>query len=279
MAVTSLDGAHDSGRALATSNPKRPLPQNEPGMSTSSSPAKKPRLQLPGTSQNSFQSQPHLQHQDQVETLAAEHNLSGLPALPTEVQEIASQYDFTPMSILSSAKMERKIGNVLDRVNKFSFTDTKAKPGVVILHAKADVASKMIGIAELAKREMEKDKGKWYQYSKIESQVTEKKRGLEGSERAVPGKTLGEWENHRQSNSGQEQTSRPDPAQQPQRDAMMIDQEQERKDDDDEEEEAFETVATTAIGPHKGGQKVRAIPIMTIYLSRVPVPVLKSIYG
>ncbi|OCL01325.1 hypothetical protein AOQ84DRAFT_393738 [Glonium stellatum] len=45
---------------------------------------------------------------------------------------------------------------------------------------------------------------------------------------------------------------------------------------EDEEEEAFETMRFESGEPRT---KVRAVPVMTIYLSRVPIPELKAEFG
>ena len=209
--------------------------------------------------------------------------------IPGEVQHLTSQYDLTSMSIISSSKMEQKIRNVLERVGRFSFSDAKAKPGVVILHAQARNASKMVTIAELSKREIEKDEGKWWQYTKIEGQVMEMNAKPRKPKPRTSGKTLANWEAEQESSNTEKphaDTEMEGAAMEPitykQPDdpgPMDLDHEEE------DEDETFETMVAPAINHRatassdNGRRKVRAVSVMTIYLARVPVPGLRELYG
>lgn len=206
---------------------------------------------------------------DRVETARVD-------SLPNEVRHLASQYDFTLMSIISSSKMEQKIRNILERLSNFSFADPTIRPGVVVLHAKVEAASKMVGIAELVKREIEKSKGRWWQYSKLEGQILEKK--TKPAQRTGGGMTLREWE-AQQIEAKEAVNTKGGSNAEPEAKDVSSDESGE------EEEAAFETMAPPptraemGILAHEGRMKVRATPIMTIYLSRVPVPGLKALYG
>lgn len=207
---------------------------------------------------------------------AGEHAILNIPS---EVRHLTTKYDLTPMSIISSSKMEQKIRNVLERVSKFSFGDAKAKPGVVILHAEAKNASKMVTIAELSKANIEKDKGTWWQYTKLEGQVMAFKEKPRKPPPTQSGRTLATWNNERKDATAvgpqadinmEESHAEPSTEEQP-IDAgggLMPEGEEE------EEEEAFEIMSAPT-----ARKKVRAVPIMTIYLARVPVPGLRELYG
>ena len=203
------------------------------------------------------------------------NNSSTNQALPAEVQHLQNKYDFTTMSILSSSKIEQKVRNVLLRVSKFDFADVKAKPGIVVLHAKADVAGKMVSIVEIAKQEIQKEKRGWYQYSKLHGEIMQLKE--KQPKRSGGGKTLAEWSmeksNTKAAAEGGQKTS--DSAEEGQKEKEAV------NDEDGEMEDAFETmVIPTGERNHaEDRKKVRAIPIMTIYLARVPVPGLKELYG
>ena len=210
------------------------------------------------------------------------------PEIPSEVQCLASKYDLTPMSVISSSKMEQKVRNVIKRISQFSFNDAKAKPGVVILHAEAQNASKMVTIAELSKRDIEKEKGKWWQYTKLEGHVMEMKEKPRKPPLGQVGKTLVVWEDEQrngaigetQANVEMEGTlTEPTSDKEPNDIVDAVTEEEE------EEEEAFETMAVPT-DDHRGAtlpgaarKKIRAVPVMTIYLARVPVPGLRELYG
>ena len=201
--------------------------------------------------------------------------------LPPEVRHLSSKYDFTMMSILSSAKINEKVEKLLLRVEKFSFADPKSKPGVVVLHAKSEVASKMVSIVQIARQEIERNNGKWWQYSKLDGQVAEVK--IKAVKRKDNGKTLEEWEKERTEGGTQGggevggETGR----------ASTEAQHGHRVVNGDEEmEEAFESMLVPKevdeVAEQSGncnGGKIRATPVMTIYFARVPVPGLKELYG
>ena len=176
------------------------------------------------------------------------------------------------MSIISSAKIEQKTRTLLTHLEKFSFADVRARPGVVVLHAKAPVASKMVSIVEIAKREIQKNKGKWWQYSRLHGQTEE----VKAKKGKAEGKTIGEWEREKEKTAEAEKN---------------LDQVEENAQDLQQaeygdEEEAFEVLEFKGRNPTmpnlehiEGRKKIRAVPIMTIYMSRVRIPEFKDLFG
>ena len=213
--------------------------------------------------------------------------------IPSEVRHLASKYDFAPMSVMSSSKMEHKIRNILERVSKFSFTEITGKPGVVILHAQAKYANKLITIAEVSKREIEKDKGTWWQYTKLEGQLMEMQIRPRKPEVEIGGKTLATWEAEqakRTSGDGGADVEMGDSVAESNindhvDDSGGVSVNRGTEERDEEVEEDFETMTVPATDPRlmdgrdNARKKVRALPVMTIYLARVPIPGLKELYG
>ncbi|KAK4695602.1 hypothetical protein P7C71_g2188, partial [Lecanoromycetidae sp. Uapishka_2] len=209
---------------------------------------------------------------------------AALPStIPAEVQHLRSKYDFTTMSILSSAKIEVKVRNVLFRVGKFSFADIEAKPGIVILHAYANCANKMVSIVEIAKGEIQKEKGKWYQYSKLEGELKPLK--MTQSKKDREGKTIAEWATEQDRTDDKAKTN--ESAEMGEEDmdtGVLAQKDMHGYQDEDDAEVAFETMKppkkhASVFSEVKEKNKVRAVPILTIYLARVPVPGLKELYG
>ena len=201
--------------------------------------------------------------------------------LPPEVRHLSTKYDFTTMSILSSAKIGDKVGKLLLRVENFSFADPKSKPGVVVLRAKSDVASKMVSIVEIARQDIERGKGKWWQYSKLDGQIAELK--VKSAKRKDGGRTLSEWQKER---AGREFQGVEEAEDETGRASTEVEHNDQLVDGDEEMEDAFETMANlkeadqeTKLSKNGSGTKIRAIPVMTIYFARVPVPGLKELYG
>lgn len=229
--------------------------------------------------EQSAQSRPNTTiDRDELTIPSSSNFLSGEPSadndsrLPAEVHHLISKYNFMSKSILSSTKMRQKIPLILEHIGHFSFSDPSAKPGIVILYSKADVASKMISIVEIIKKEVEKVKGKWWQYSKLQSRLEGVKPKNQGSGRTL--RDLGVDDKH---SSALNDSLKP---------AITKSSEGRERgevvdvDEEDEVEAAFETMALPR-RPETREQprKVRNVPIMTIYIARVPVPGLKELYG
>ena len=267
----SEDGSITKGPDQATGPHKRMRSSEYAEPNNDSASSKKPRLQQDSTIQ--------VAHKEDAQSHSAPLASTGNQYLPVEVEALSHKYDFTSMSILTSSKMEQKVRLVIERVSKFSFADVNGKPGVVILHAKASAANKLIGIVELAKREIERDRGKWFQYSKLESEVLELKLKTKQKPQHSTGMSISDWERKK---GGQEAANQPsdDAAEQAEdEDVAMTGNDggdnQEADDNDENEEPAFETM-TELLEKKK---KIRAVPVMIVYLAMVPVSELKQSYG
>ncbi len=195
--------------------------------------------------------------------------------LPPELQQLQSSYEFTSVFIIPSSKIEKSVRKLLLTLEKFSFADLKSKPGVVVLSAKAAGAAKMVSIVEIAKGAIEKDRGKWYQYSRLHGEVTPLNQ--KPSKRTDRGKALSDW-----------QTEQKRPREESSASSTMQEVEETKLggEGDNEAEDAFETMGfararepNMTTEDHEARSKVRAVPIMTIYMSRVPVPGLKDVFG
>ncbi|KAI4228998.1 MAG: hypothetical protein L6R36_001235 [Xanthoria steineri] len=196
-----------------------------------------------------------------------------LPSIPTEIQHLQGQYDISTISIVSSSKIRTKVNNLIARVEKFTFANVSAKPGVVVLQAKAASANKMISVVEIAKEDIGKRGGKWYEYSKLHSELLEYRE--KQRRRPQDGRTLAEVSSGRS-------TMEDEGAEKHGTDGG-VDGEDDLVHDggcDSDEEAAFETLQQPNVGAGVNGKsKVRATPIMTIYLACVPVPGLKDLHG
>ena len=193
----------------------------------------------------------------------SQSNMSiAIEILPAKLRHLQSKYEFTSMSIISSSKIELKVRNLQRRLEKFSFADTKAKPQVVALHAKAPVVSKMVTIVQIVKRNIENEKGKWWQYSKLHGEIMElNETGKKGREQ---GKTLLKLQKDQDTVEG----SGP----------VAGDVRVDSVDGDGDDDPTFEIMG--AEDSQSGNRKkIRAVPVMTIFMSMVPVKELKDVYG
>ena len=170
-------------------------------------------------------------------------------------------HEVTSMSILSSAHIQQKVIRVLEILATFPHVPP-AKPSVVMLHSKAPVASKMITIAEISKREIAKKGGKWFQYNRVESVLEEKKES--------PNKARGKNAKVATGEVREKETET---------EKKSVEVDKEADSESEEEAEAFETMKTPFERAIEGRPKLRALPVMTLYLSRIRIDSLRRTYG
>lgn len=113
---------------------------------------------------------------------------------------------------------------------------------MVVFTAKADVASKMISIVEIVKRNLAGEGGKWFEYIAVDAQLVEKKKQAKKKGDEEGGKEKGAVE-------------------------------------EGDEEDAFEVMKTPFERIITDRPKVRSIPVMAIYLSRVRIDDLRKKHG
>jgi hypothetical protein len=169
--------------------------------------------------------------------------------------QLMSSYTVTTMQIISSSKMSSKITRAL---SAFSFAAKEPKPNVVMLYAKAPVVAKMISVVEVVKREVERSnggKGKWFQYNRLDESMS-----------VYP----------RKPRASSQPNSNNDKSVEEQVEDMEID---EPGGEQEVEEEGFETMKTRIERMVDGTDKVRAVPVMTVYLSRVRIEKLRGLFG
>jgi len=163
--------------------------------------------------------------------------------VPAAIAGLEATHTITSINIISSSHIQQKVTRILEILATFSFVPG-SKPNIVLLTSKASVASKMISITEIAKREIAQKGGKWFQYNVIEASMVEQP--------VLPGNGKGGfWDPKKDV------------------DAMEI----------EEDESAFEPMKTPFERAIEGRPKVRATPSMSIYLSRIRVESLKKTYG
>jgi hypothetical protein len=167
-----------------------------------------------------------------------------LPSIPND---LATTHEITSINIISSTQIQKKVTQTLTTLSSYP-TIPPAKTPLVILRAKAPVASKLITIAEIAKREIGKGGGKWFQYNKLEGITVE-------VERKESPKKDGRGEAGVK-NGGDEEEGQ-----------------------DGEEGDRFEVMKTPFERSIEGKVKIRETPVMTLYLSRVRVDSLRRAYG
>ena len=167
------------------------------------------------------------------------------PLNPPSLHHLESTHDITSMHIISSSHIQQKVTRALEVLSVWP-TPQNEKPKVVKLHAKAGVASKLVSIAEISKREVGKEGGKWFQYNKVEPVMVGQKQKV-GKGKEEKGDGVGEKDDIGEE-SGEEST-------------------------------AFETMKTPWERANEGKPKMRAVPVITVFLSRVRIDGLRKAFG
>lgn len=183
-------------------------------------------------------------------------------------EELERTYATTMISIFSAAAIRRKVTRALEVLDTFDASkdtgtaeantaggagDEVKKDPLVVLHAKAKVAVKLITIAEIVKREIGEKGGKWFQYNSIGTFMEEVPANLPN----VRDRRSAANDNHKPGTNITEEAEA----------------------EEEEEGEAFETMKTPFERAIEGTPKVKAVPVITVYLSRVRVESLKKQYG
>jgi hypothetical protein len=166
--------------------------------------------------------------------------------------DIMSAYDVTTMSIISSSHIQQKVARALETLSTFPIIPS-TRPKVVVFHSKAAVATKLITIVEIAKRDIAKHGDKWFQYNKIEQVVVEHS----------------EITNKAEANVVKTRTDT----------NKFVSHAEEGGSASEEEAAAFEAMKTPFERANEEIPKVRAVPIMTIYLARGQIDSLRKSYG
>lgn len=173
------------------------------------------------------------------------------------ISELQNKYSIITTSVISSSKIQKKVNTVLSHLGHVDLFNAEDKPGVMMLHARAGDAGKMVTVIELAKRRMGEVGVAWYQYNRVyqttrqDDKIHSKgasrggRNAREANETVVEGTVMGE--------------AGPD------------------SEEESDEEEGFEPVDADlyAASQDKPSAEPKAT-YMSIFLSRVPIPELQS---
>lgn len=174
---------------------------------------------------------------------------STLPMQPHEelLQELEGKYSIATASVIGSSKINKKVTQVLSHLGHVDLFSQTSKPGVIMVHARANDANKMVTVMEIAKRQMNQAGQPWYQYNRV-YEVADGR----GSKGNPSGRRADQTVIENTVLGGEDE-------------------------DEDDEEDAFEPVETAF------ERAVREKPAeeskttyMSIFLSRVPIPELQS---
>jgi hypothetical protein len=235
---------------------KRPNPNSQKGNPQDAPPSKKARKNPPpSASVNTTMSNATPVETNPTPPAAADQSNVAFPIAecPPNTVDLTRTHDLTTMTIISSTQIQTKVLRVLENLSVYPAPPNE-KPRVVMMKAKAGVASKMISIAEIAKREIGKGGGKWFQYNAVEGVMEELQMEVKKGKKAT------EMEDKEKGRGGGEGEGK-------------------EEEESEEETTAFETMKTPFERVNEEKAKVRAVPNMSLYLARVRIDSLRKAYA
>lgn len=172
-----------------------------------------------------------------------------LPMQPHEelLRELKGKYSIATTSVIGSSKINKKVTQVLSHLGHVDLFSQSSVPGVMMVHARASDANKMVTVMEIAKRQMNQAGQPWYQYNRVYEVAdgrgaTGNPNGRGADQTVIENTVLGGDE------AGE-----------------------------DDEDDAFETVETAfELAVREKPAEESKATYMSIFLSRVPMPELQS---
>lgn len=215
-------------------------------------PSKKIKKANHGSAENADVQAATLSYSPEIEVSTSFESVNGteIGVDPKPLENLGLTYTITNMNIISSSKIQQKVSRILETLGSFSFA-SRAKPNLVLLHAKAPVVQKLITVVDMATREIANSRGKYYQYNRLDRVVVEQERkpALKDDNFTILGRTV-----------------------ELDQDAMEVDEEETL------DERAFETMKLPKERAIEGKPIKRVLPGMTIWLSRVRIESLGKAY-
>ncbi|KAK2615625.1 hypothetical protein N8I77_002369 [Diaporthe amygdali] len=174
-----------------------------------------------------------------------------LPMQPHEalLEELKGKYSIATTSVIASSKINKKVTQVLSHLGHVDLFSPSSIPGVMMVHARANDANKMVTVMEIAKRQMNKAGQPWYQYNRVYEVADERDSRFNATGRVADQTVIENTLINGQDADGEE-------------------------DDEDDAFEPVETAFERAVR-EKPAEESKAT-YMSIFLSRVPMPELQA---
>ncbi|KAK0108329.1 hypothetical protein ONS95_003144 [Cadophora gregata] len=172
---------------------------------------------------------------------------------------LETTHTVTTMSIISSSNINKKVSRILELLSEKPSGGEGKKHAVVMLYAKAPVVSKVVSVAEIVKREIAREGGKWFSYCVVQEVMGERKERAKEKVIRTDKATRASGKEELAENSNED----------------------EGQEGEEDEEEAFEVMKTPfeRALEVEGKPKVRAMPVLSLYLSRIRIETLRMKYG
>lgn len=190
---------------------------------------------------------------------------STAPIAPPHLGHLSAKYSTHSMTVSANSKIRAKVTHLLQSMADFD---------VVAASARSDAGNKLVSVVEIAKRQLQDAGRDWFQYTGCTGRLEQLKNPAAGRGNGDGGRMIANWGLGRSLESGEVEggapvttTTTPVPA---------ADGDEEMPDAVDGVDGAEETAFEQMVAPER--QKVRLVPIMTVFLSGRAVPELRKLF-
>lgn len=189
--------------------------------------------------------------------------------LPEAIKGLDEIYSFSALRFGARSKFDQNVQVVVSLLSQNSFSATPMKPTVVVLIAQIEQSARMLAVGEEVKARIAANGDHWFQYTEMQNELVTLKPKTE--KHSVTGKILREWDEEQKSQA-RKATVEIGAASKGHVHAV------------DDAEETFETMVhgRSAEMPARldsEKEKVRAMPVLRVYLTRTQISELCSVYG
>lgn len=197
--------------------------------------------------------------------------------LPETIEGLHQKYLFSALIFSAKSKFNQNVEAVALLLAKTSHSNDGMKPTVIVLTAHSEQAKRMLAVGEKVKARIADNGGHWFQYTEMHNKLVTLEPKIE--KHLVTGKPLRKRDEVKKSKAGVT-TAEAVVGAAAETGAVRNGGETVM----DEGEDAFQTMergrsAELPARLDSGKDKIRATPILTVYLARIHIPELSSLYG
>lgn len=220
-----------------------------------------------------------LTHDDehQAKDVSPKGNKAGLlfshtAVVPAQIAHLHMSYSFRSIEIGTNSKHDQVVQAVVSLVGRFRMPEVHIKPTIIVLSSPAKSAAKLIAIVEAAKSQIVADQDNWFQYNEMHGVVVPQ---MPRFEKRISGIILQQWVKDQHTKvevkKAAKASAAAEAAEAANEDVMDVD------------EDVFQTMvrrkSEDSHAPDAEHQKIRHLPVITVFIARLHVPELAALYG
>lgn len=269
LPVTGLDNNNESDKlaetAINESHGKHTTPETE---SEAVRPSAEERTQSPLSEKNTNR----LTSKTGGGQGSSDSSTFSLAKIPSNLEYLHNKYSFGLIEISTNSRYNTLVKSVIKLLSPSEPNpNAPTKPPIVLLESKAECAPRLIAIVEAVKVHIAAKGENWFQYNGLRGEVLPFKPKSKGRRGVAENTTIGIEGKERNATAAAKVTG-------------QVNNKAAEDDMDLDEEDAFQTMVRggaddlSARTSLHGKDKVRSVPIITIFIARLVVPELAGSY-